>query len=72
MSYDPKVDALARAAGQEDALLPVERATTESLKVMVERVMDSAASRRQVLHAFAEMQSALALRPAKIASELFG
>ena len=72
VSYDPKVDALAEAAGQSDALIPVSRLTRKSLAGIVERVLDTAPARRESLKGFAQAQSALALRPAKIASGLFG
>ena len=72
VSYDPKVDALAEAAGQTDARIPVSQLTRKSLADAVERVLDTAPARRETLKSFAQTQSALALRPAKIASELFG
>lgn len=71
VSYDPKVDALAEAAGQTDALLPVSQLSRKSLADAVERVLDTASARRETLRGFAQTQSALALRPAKIASGLF-
>ena len=70
LSYDPKVDALARAAGQEDALLPVETLTVEALERTTERVLQSGPERRERLGAFAEQQAARAQRPAQIAAEL--
>jgi polysaccharide pyruvyl transferase CsaB len=72
ISYDPKVDALAKAAGQEDALLPVATATTETMSDAVERVLKSAPARRERLRAFAEQQRTLALVPARRATELLG
>ncbi len=71
LSYDPKVDALARAAGQEDALLNVQTVTTENLKTMVERVMQTAPERRAQLRAFASERQSAARIPARLGAELF-
>ena len=70
LSYDPKVDALAAASGQEDVLVPVELLTQETLFSALERLAATYAERRQQLQSFALTQSALALRPAEIAAEL--
>jgi polysaccharide pyruvyl transferase CsaB len=70
LSYDPKVDALTRAAGQEDVGVSVESLTAETLLSAVERMKQSAAARREQLRDFASAQSRLALRPAKIAADL--
>ncbi len=71
LSYDPKVDALARAAGQEDALLNVQTVTTENLKTVVERVMQTAPERRAQLRAFASERQSAARIPARLGAELF-
>ncbi len=70
LSYDPKVDALAAAAGQEDVGVSVELLTQETLFSAVERMMETASERRQKLKTFAAEQAALALRPAEIAADL--
>jgi polysaccharide pyruvyl transferase CsaB len=70
LSYDPKVDALARAAGQEDALLPVEKVTPEAFWEMVDRVRATAPDRRAALRGFAETQRARARIPAEVAVSL--
>jgi polysaccharide pyruvyl transferase CsaB len=70
ISYDPKVDALAQAAGQQDVLLPVALASDETMKQTVERVMDSAPERRERLRAFAAERRVAALLPARRAAEL--
>lgn len=67
LSYDPKVDALAQAAGQEDVLLSALTATPEQVHDAWERVRQSAADRRAQLHAFALRQAQRAQRPAELA-----
>lgn len=71
LSYDPKVDALARAAGQEDVLLSATSATPESLRAALQRARDTAPARRERLHAFAQTERARAQRPAELAGEWF-
>jgi polysaccharide pyruvyl transferase CsaB len=70
LSYDPKVNALAAAAGQADALLPVDDITVERLRETIQRVRDSAGPRREALRQFAGEQSRRARIPAEIAREL--
>ena len=69
LSYDPKVDALARAAGQADALLPVEGITGEALDGAVRTVLATRAERVARLRSFADEQASRARRPAEIAAE---
>jgi polysaccharide pyruvyl transferase CsaB len=68
LSYDPKVDALARAAGQDDALIAVDGVTEARLAEAVRRVWATRAERSQHLRAFGEVQAARARRPAQIAA----
>jgi polysaccharide pyruvyl transferase CsaB len=70
LSYDPKVDALAKAAGQEDVLVPVNEITMTMLEDAVRRVQATADARRTTLRAFAEQQRQRAYRPAQLASEI--
>jgi polysaccharide pyruvyl transferase CsaB len=70
LSYDPKVDALARAAGQEDALLSVNGMAVEALLAAVDRVLATAAVRHQALTEFAAAQGARARIPARLAVEM--
>jgi polysaccharide pyruvyl transferase CsaB len=71
LSYDPKVEALARAAGQEDALLPVANlATADEVGRLVERVRATAPERRERLAVFAEEQAQRARIPARVAADL--
>ncbi|MES2461471.1 MAG: polysaccharide pyruvyl transferase CsaB [Armatimonadota bacterium] len=70
LSYDPKVDALIKASGQEDVGVPVESLTQETLLSAVERMRQTAPIRRAQLQEFAATQAALALRPADIAADL--
>ncbi len=72
LSYDPKVDALAKAAGQEDALLSVNDTslTRERLSETIARVRDTSTRRRTTLNEFATIQGGRAIRPATIAAEL--
>ena len=72
LSYDPKVDALAAAAGQGDALIPIAEVTASTLRAAVERVRDTAGERRVTLAAFAEAQGKLARIPARMAADLIG
>jgi polysaccharide pyruvyl transferase CsaB len=70
LSYDPKVDALAVAAGHRDALLPVDGVTAPILAETIARVRDTAAVRRETLLAFGEAQGLRARIPAGIAHDL--
>jgi polysaccharide pyruvyl transferase WcaK-like protein len=70
LSYDPKVDALARAAGQEDALLPVNGITPDALLVATDRVLATAEGRRHALAEFAAVQRERARIPAHLAAEM--
>ena len=71
LSYDPKVDALARAAGQEDALLPVANISSAAeIMSVIERVRDTEGERREALRGFAEVQRDREREPARIASTL--
>lgn len=67
LSYDPKVDALARAAGQEDVLLPVSEANAEAVSAAATRALADAPARRARLAEFAAAQGARALEPAHLA-----
>lgn len=69
LSYDPKVAALATAAGQTDALLDATTVTPTQLRETIERVRSSSAQRRAVLHAFAMEQRSRAHRPAELAAQ---
>ncbi len=69
LSYDPKVDALAHAAGQEDALVPVETLTGEALLEAADRVRATRAERAERLQTFAGEQAERARRPAQTAAE---
>ena len=73
LSYDPKVDALAKACGQEDALLNVNdrTLTRETLLATIARVRDTDAVRRDTLREFAARQQTKAVRPAQIAANWF-
>jgi len=68
LSYDPKVDALAKAAGQEDALLPANGVTGEALLATVDRVRASEGIRRHSLREFAASQAERARTPARLAA----
>lgn len=71
LSYDPKVEALARAAGQEDVLLDATQVTEETLLEVVARAKDSSHQRRAQLAAFAQAERSRAGRPADLAREWF-
>ncbi len=71
LSYDPKVEALARATGQSDALLAADTATAESLRTTIQHVRETAPARREQLHAFAQAERVRAQRPAALAKEWF-
>lgn len=66
LSYDPKVDALARAAAQEDALVPIEMLTSDRLLEAVEAVWDTRVVRAEQLRVFAHEQAQRARQPAQI------
>lgn len=68
LSYDPKVDALAKAAEQADALLPVNLLTAERLENVIQRVVETRVERAARLEVFARDQAARARRPAEIAA----
>lgn len=68
LSYDPKVDALSRASGQEDALLAMNDITETRLLRLVDSVLATSEARRARLLAFAQEQRRLAMRPAGIAA----
>lgn len=68
ISYDPKVDALCRAAGQEAALIPVAGLTEGALARVVDAVLETRAERVERLRAFADEQEIRARRPAEIAA----
>ncbi|GAB4460262.1 MAG: polysaccharide pyruvyl transferase CsaB [Armatimonadaceae bacterium] len=70
LSYDPKVDALAQAAGQEDALLSVNEVTPESLGETLRHVRDTQDKRRAQLRDFGAQQRERARQPAEIAAQL--
>jgi polysaccharide pyruvyl transferase CsaB len=70
LSYDPKVDALARAAGQEDVLLSVNDVSRDALIAAVERARDTADARRRALADFATARRDQAILPATVAADL--
>lgn len=70
LAYDPKVTALATAAGQTDALLPLEGITKESLLQTGERVLANETERRARLREWGQTQQERALIPARLAAEL--
>ncbi|MBC7807649.1 MAG: polysaccharide pyruvyl transferase family protein [Akkermansiaceae bacterium] len=72
LSYDPKVDALASACGQEDALLNVNDTslTRDRLLETITRVRDTDTQRRVTLNEFAMVQGERARRPAAVAANL--
>jgi polysaccharide pyruvyl transferase CsaB len=69
ISYDPKVDALARAAGQDDALVPVQEISAARLENTIKSVLATRAERVARLEAFARTQNERAHLPAQIAAE---
>lgn len=69
LSYDPKVVALASAAGQEDALLDATTVSAEQLQQTAQHVRQTSATRRAQLHDFAQTERQRALRPAQLAAE---
>jgi polysaccharide pyruvyl transferase WcaK-like protein len=71
LSYDPKVNALAQAAGQADALLPVENITVSALQESLQRVRETRHDRQTHLQAWSEEQRKRALVPAQIAGQWF-
>jgi polysaccharide pyruvyl transferase CsaB len=71
LSYDPKVVALARAAGQDDALLDATTVTPEQLRETIRRVRETSVERRRQLQDFARTERLRAHRPATLASEWF-
>ncbi len=70
LSYDPKVNALSAAAGQEDVLVPVESFTVETLLSAVERMTQTYSVRQEQLREFSAVQITKAMRPAQIAADL--
>ena len=70
LSYDPKVDALATAAGQEDILVSVESLDVAALQSALHGLTRNADARRERLQSFALEQGQLARRPAMIAAGL--
>lgn len=72
LSYDPKVDALAAAAGQADALIPLKDLTADRLIETTETVYRTRQERRKHLEAFALEQSRRARRPVEIIAGWFG
>ena len=70
VSYDQKVNALAHAAGQDDALISVKELTAERLTSALDRVQNTTAKRRERLSNFALAQGELARIPARIAAGL--
>jgi polysaccharide pyruvyl transferase CsaB len=70
LSYDPKVNALSAAAGQEDVLVPVESFTVETLLSAVERMTQTYEVRQEQLRDFSAAQITRATRPAQIAADL--
>ncbi len=71
LSYDPKVNALAEAAGQADALIGVENITVAALQEKVQRVRETKQERQTHLQNFGETQRKRASIPAQIAGEWF-
>lgn len=72
ISYDPKVDALVRACGQQDALLSVNALSGNALIETTEMVLATRAQRAQNLAQFAQDQAVRARRPAQIAAGWLG
>jgi polysaccharide pyruvyl transferase CsaB len=70
LSYDPKVDALARESRQEDVLVPVESFPGDRLFETLHHVRSNAPRRRDQLRDFATDQKRRARRPAEIAAGL--
>ncbi|MDX1934192.1 MAG: polysaccharide pyruvyl transferase CsaB [Capsulimonadales bacterium] len=70
ISYDPKVDALARDAGQEDCLLSLNNLTAEEIVETMRRTLETAEGRRTRLREFAADRREKANEPARIAAGL--
>ncbi len=70
LSYDPKVDALALAAGQGDVVLPVAGLDRAAMADALLRVRANRAERQAALKDFARDQGAKARIPAGIARQL--
>jgi polysaccharide pyruvyl transferase CsaB len=70
LSYDPKVEALAKASRQEDALLSVNDITAERLTQTLTQVRDTASERRERLRDFSSAQQEQARIPAQRAVEI--
>jgi polysaccharide pyruvyl transferase WcaK-like protein len=69
ISYDPKVDALARAAGQDDALVPIQDVNAARLENTIKSVLATRAERVARLEVFARAQNERAHLPAQIAAD---
>ena len=68
LAYDPKINALAEAAGQEDALLLLNTLTGEQIADTLRHVLATAPTRRADLAAFAAQQRERAILPAMMVS----
>jgi polysaccharide pyruvyl transferase CsaB len=66
LSYDPKVDALAESAGQQDCLLALDNLTAEQIAEKMRQVLETATMRRKDLLEFSRQQRERALAPARL------